>query len=102
MIELEGFNQIEQGDLYLFSKLSFCQAGALKQLKYVGVKEFGFDNALKSQLTELLSRELGELPEPVTADEELEGMKEALDDDNEQLNKDTRQGMLAYLHFSLE
>jgi hypothetical protein len=100
LIELEGFNRVEKGDLYLFSKLSFCQAGALKQLKYLGVTEYGSDS-LKSQLMELLSEELGELPEPVT-DEELEGMKDELDDDNEQLNKDTRRGMLAYLHFSLE
>jgi hypothetical protein len=99
LINLEGFDLMHSGDLYCFSKLAFCQAGAMKQLKYVGAHK-GKREKLESQLMELLSGLLGELPEPVT-DEELEEMKEALDDDNEQ-NKDTRRGKLAYLHFSLE
>jgi hypothetical protein len=100
LLKLDGFCLVERGDLYLFSKLKFCEADTEEQLKYVGSHD-SRESDIRRQLLELLVEKIGNMPEKVK-DEELEEMEDGLKNegyDEEKTDKATRRGMLAWLHF---
>jgi hypothetical protein len=100
LLLVDGFDRLYRGDLYCFSKLSFCQADAREQLKYVGSNDLQ-QNDLKARVLELIAKQIGDLPERFT-DSELEKMSKNLRNEgyNDYTDKATKRGMLAYLHFN--